>query len=222
MHPMIEKTKTAYWNFLDNKLAKIKQQQKISIWAGCIIALAAVFLFPFYLPKGKEIDKLSKENIYLQGEIQKVEAIANKLGEHKAERAAVDLQLKAAAMLLPKQQEIPNLLSSISEQGTSSGLEFVSFQPKPESKQEFYAIIPVSISVLGTYHKIGSFLDKLSKLNRIVSINNIALSSPQVLGKETVLTAALELVTYRFLSAAEQGAIEKTQTPVAASSNKRK
>ena len=222
MHPMIEKTKAAYWNFLDNKLAKIKQQHKYAIWAGCIIGLAALFLFPVYLPKNKEISKLDKENIYLQGEIQKVEAIANKLGEHKAERAAVELQLKAAAMLLPKQQEIPSLLTNISEQGTNSGLEFISFQPKAESKQVFYAVIPVAISVFGTYHKIGSFLDKLTKLNRIVSVNNIALSGPQVIGKETMLTATLELVTYRFLSAAEQESVGTKPTPAAASSNKRK
>lgn len=222
MPPLIERTKTAYWNFLDNKLAKIKQQHKYTIWAGCVIGLAALFLFPFYLPKNKEISKLDKENIYLQGEIRKVEAIANKLGEHKAERAAVELQLKAAAMLLPKQQEIPSLLTNISEQGTSSGLEFISFQPKPESKQEFYAIIPVAISVFGTYHKIGSFLDKLSKLNRIVSVNNITLSNPQVLGKETMLTATLELVTYRFLSAAEQEVAVTKPTPAAAAASKKR
>ena len=89
MPPLIEKTKTAYWNFLDNKLAKIKQQHKYAIWASCLLGLAALFLFPVYLPKNKEIGKLNQENVYLQGEIQKVEAIANKLGEHKAERAAV-------------------------------------------------------------------------------------------------------------------------------------
>ncbi|NTV12427.1 MAG: type 4a pilus biogenesis protein PilO [Desulfobulbaceae bacterium] len=220
MHPMIEKMKVAYWNFLDNKLAKMKQEHKYAICAGCVIGLSALFLFPFYIPKNKEIKKLNKENSYLKSEISKVEAIANKLDEHKAERAAVELQLKAAAMLLPKQQEIPSLLTNISEQGTNSGLEFVSFQPKPESKQEFYAIIPVTISVFGTYHKIGLFLDRLSKLNRIVSVNNITLSNPQVLGKEAMLTANLELVTYRFLSAAEQEPV--APKPTAASGKKRK
>lgn len=209
MSVQVEKIKIAYWNFLDNKLAPMKQQFKLVIWAGFIIVPTIIFLFLFYVPKSKEIDKLGKENEFLQSEIQKVEAIAGKLNEHKAERAAVELQLKAAAMLLPKQQEIPSLLTNISEQGTNSGLEIISFQPKGETRQEFYAIIPVAISVYGPYHRIGSFLDKISKLNRIVSVNNIALSSPQVIGVNAMLTANLELVTYRFLSAAEQ---EKPKT----------
>lgn len=200
----IENLKTAYWNFLDNKLAPMKQQLKLIIWASFIVVPSVLFLFLYYVPTSKQIDKLNKENLFLQGEIQKVEAIAGKLNEHKAERAAVELQLKAAAMLLPKQQEIPSLLTNISEQGTSSGLEFISFQPKGETRQEFYAIIPVAITVFGVYHRIGLFLDKLSKLNRIVSVNNITMGSPQITANNAKLSASLELVTYRFLSAAEQ------------------
>lgn len=206
MSAQIANIKTAYWNFLDNKLAPMKQQNKFAIWAGFIVVPAAIFFFLFYSPNSKQIDKLTNDNLYLQSEIQKVEAIAGKLNEHKAERAAVELQLKAAAMLLPKQQEIPSLLTNISEQGTNSGLEFIFFQPKSETHQEFYAIIPVSISVYGTYHKIGSFLDKVSKLNRIVAVNNITLGGTQVTGNDALLTAGLELVTYRFLSAEEQQA----------------
>lgn len=220
MHPQIEKMVNAYWNFIDNKLSKMKQQHKYTICAVCVLCLVSIYLFPFYLPNSKEISKLKDNNKFLRGEIQKVEAIAGKLSENKAEQAAVELQLKAAAMMLPKQQEIPTLLTNISEQGTNSGLEFISFQPKAESKKEFYAIIPIAISVYGTYHKIGSFLDKLSKLNRIVAANNINLTSPKIVGNEAMLTANLELVTYRFLSASEQEPV--AAKPTATASKKRK
>jgi len=222
MRLQFEGIKTAYWSFLDNKLAPMKQQHKYLIWAGFVVVPSVIFLFLFFMPTSKEIEKLRKENAYLQNEIQKVEAIAGKLNEHKAERAAVELQLKAAAMLLPKQQEIPSLLTNISEQGTNSGLEFISFQPKGESNKEFYAVIPVAISVFGTYHRIGLFLDKLSKLNRIVSVNNITLGVPQITGKDAMLTATLELVTYRFLSTAEQQATTAKPDAKAAKSGKKR
>ena len=131
------------------------------------------------------------------------------MDEHKAEKANVELQLKAAALLLPKQKEIPALLTNISEQGTSSGLEFNSFVPKAERKEKFYAVIPVAITVNGSYHNIGSFLDKISKLNRIVSVNNINLSKGGRSEGQMLLSATLELVTYRFLSVSEQQAAKK-------------
>jgi type IV pilus assembly protein PilO len=211
MHPQIEKFKRAYWDFLDHKLAPLKQQHKLAIWAVSLLVPVILFIFLIYTPNSEKLTMLDKNNIYLQGEIQKVEALAGKLDEHKAERAAVELQLKAASLLLPKQKEIPSLLTNISEQGSNSGLEFISFQPRDERNEQFYAMIPVAITVSGTYHKIGSFLDKISKLNRIVSVNNISLGSPKVTSGEVILTASMELVTYRFLSASEQQNVEPKQ-----------
>ena len=211
MHPKIEKIKRAYWDLLDNKLAPLKHQHKLAIWAVSLLVPLVLFAFLVYSPNSKEITKLKKNNQYLQGKIQKVEALAGKLDQHKAERAAVELQLKAASLLLPKQKEIPSLLTNISEQGSNSGLEFISFKPNNERTEQFYAVIPVSITVSGSYHKIGSFLDKISKLNRIVSVNNISLGSPKVSSIEVNLTANMELVTYRFLSPEEQKPPEPTK-----------
>ena len=204
MKEKITKLKKAYWAFLDDKVADLKKEYKLGIFAASILLPILLFYFLIYSPTTEEIKKLKSNNRYLNGEIQKVEAIADKLDEHKAEKERVELQLKAASLLLPKQKEIPSLLTNISEQGTSSGLEFVSFTPRPERMEKFYAIIPVGISVFGSYHKVGTFLDKVSKLNRIVSVNNITLTKSSQSGNEIQLSASLELVTYRFLNIAEQ------------------
>ena len=199
MQAQITKTKHAYTSFIDNKLTRLSQKHKTGIFVASILVPLLLFFFLFISPKNEEITKLKAANLVLNGEIQEVEAIADKLDEHKAEKAHVELMLKAAALLLPKQKEIPKLLTDISEHGTSSGLEFVSFTPKPERKKQFYAIIPIAIKVTGSYHNVGTFLDKVSKLNRIVSANNITLSGAKLVDNEMRLTASLELVTYRFL-----------------------
>lgn len=200
----MDKIKAVYWSFLDDKIANLNKQYKIAIFALSMIVPVLLFFFLFLSPKNQEIEKLLKNIRYLRGEIEKVEAIADKLEDHKAEKARVELQLKAASLLLPKQKEIPSLLTNISEQGTNSGLEFISFTPKGERREQFYAIIPVAISVQGSYHKIGTFLDKISKLNRIVSVDNISLGGAKATEGEALLNASLELVTYRFLSDEEQ------------------
>jgi type IV pilus assembly protein PilO len=209
MQEKITKIKQSYGTFVDNKLTRLSKNHKTAILAASFLIPLLLFFFLFYSPKNEEVAKLNKDNTYLRGEIEKVEAIADKLDEHKAEKERVELQLKAASLLLPKQKEIPSLLTDISEQGTSSGLEFVSFTPKPEKKEKFYAIIPVAITVNGSYHNIGVFLDQVSKLNRIVTANNIKLSGGKRSGDEMTLTASLELVTYRFLTAAEGSQVKK-------------
>lgn len=199
MREHTSKIKQAYTSFIDNKLTGLSQKHKMAILAASLLLPVLLFFFLFYSPTEKEITRLTNDNLYLNGEIQKVEAIADKLDEHKAEKAHVELMLKAASLLLPKQKEIPNLLTDISEQGTSSGLEFISFTPRPERQEQFYAVIPVAIQVSGSYHNIGTFLNKVSNLNRIVSVNNITLGGAKRSGNEMLLSASLELVTYRFL-----------------------
>ncbi|HSR35702.1 MAG TPA: type 4a pilus biogenesis protein PilO [Desulfurivibrionaceae bacterium] len=79
------------------------------------------------------------------------------------------------------------------------GLEFLSFQPKAEVPKEFYAEIPVDIAVSGPYHSVGVFLDKISKLPRVVSVVNLSMGSPSQVGKEMFLNSTFNLVTYRFI-----------------------
>ena len=199
MHNQISKTKQAYASFIDNKLTRLTKQHKAGIFVASLLVPLLLFFFLFLSPKNEEITKLRKANLDLSAEVQEAEATAAKIDEHKAEKAYVELQLKAASLLLPKQKDIPKLLTDISDHGTNSGLEFVSFTPSPDKKQKFYAVIPIAIQVRGSYHNVGTFLDKISKLNRIVSANNINLSGAKLVENQMRLTASLELVTYRFL-----------------------
>ncbi|PIQ45068.1 MAG: pilus assembly protein PilO, partial [Deltaproteobacteria bacterium CG12_big_fil_rev_8_21_14_0_65_43_10] len=47
---------------------------------------------------------------------------------------------------------------------------FLLFKPMPEVKRDFYAEIPVDIKVLGKFHDIVAFFNRVSKLTRIVNI----------------------------------------------------
>ena len=100
--------------------------------------------------------------------------------------------------MLPKTQEIPDLLRNISDLGKTTGLEFISFLPAQEIQKDFYAEIPINITLLGPYHNVGSFLDKVSKLDRIVTVDNIKMAQPKELTGEILLTSTCQLVTYRF------------------------
>ena len=92
MKQHIEKIKAAYWSFLDNQIANLKKEHKIAIFVTAMLTPVVLFFFLFYSPKNDEIKGLEKNNRYLKSEIQKVEAIADKLDEHKAEKNRVELQ----------------------------------------------------------------------------------------------------------------------------------
>ena len=51
---------------------------------------------------------------------------------------------------------------------------------KKEDPSGLYAEIPVDVEVGGGYHTIALFFDSVSKLPRIVNINNIKMGTPKV------------------------------------------
>ena len=199
----IKKIQAGFEKFLDSKVSLLDMKQKMLIAAAACILPCVAFFFLAYSPKTTEIQALETQKAGIEDEIRKVEKIARELDKHKAEMVEVQRQFSEASLLLPDEKEIPLLLTTISGQATASGLDVLSFKPLPEKPQPFYAEIPVDIAVQGSYHNVGVFLDRISKLPRIVSVNNIKMDSPKQMGGEMTLNSTFQLVTYRFLDPAE-------------------
>jgi type IV pilus assembly protein PilO len=109
-------------------------------------------------------------------------------------------QFKIVMRALPEKEEIPTLLTGISKAGTDSGLNFILFQPKPDEKKDFYAEIPVAMTVTGDYHGVATFFESVAGLNRIVTIRNIDMKPDK---ESTNLTTTCTAVTYKFIEASD-------------------
>ena len=205
-----DKLKGKFSSFLETKIVPLEVKYKVIIWVAAMLIPTAAFLFFYYFPKNDQISVLEKSKAKLEREIAEVKARVKELDKHKAEMAETEMLFQEASVLLPQKKEIPSLLTNISGLGTGSGLDFVSFQPKGEVAREFYAEIPVDISVRGPYHHIGNFLYQVSKLDRIVSVSNISLGSPTLEKGEMILTGKFTLVTYRFIEAGDTAATKNT------------
>lgn len=186
--------------FIEEKYVPLDQKVKLILPVVAIIGLLAGFYFLILAPKLEEIKKLETERVTLQAKVDKAEKEADNLEKNKAELKEAEQQFEAISVVLPKTKEIPALLTSISDHGTSAGLDFNSFTPGSETPKEFYAEIPISIKVNGPYHNVGYFLYQVSKLERIVTVKNITMGSPRKVEGEMLLSSSCNLLTYRFTS----------------------
>ena len=80
---------------------------------------------------------------------------------------------------LPDKTEVAGLLVDISQTGLSAGLEFELFQPRGEAPTEFYAELPISIKIKGSYHQMGEFVSGIAALPRIVTTHDIRIQKGQ-------------------------------------------
>lgn len=185
--------------FLESKTSKLTGKHKLLILLGACLLPVAVFALLVAMPALEEMESQNSRVASLTSEINRLRGVAAQLDLHKEEMAAVEEQLRQASLLLPEEREIPSLLTNISNLGTQAGLDFILFRPQNEARKEFYAEIPVDITVRGPYHNVGAFLDRISKLPRIVTVNNINMGSPTAVGNVMYLNTTFTLLTYRFI-----------------------
>ena len=171
---------------------------KIGLLALLVLAPIALFFFLFYQPNSDKIAGLAKNRDQLQREIQDLKQKERDKPMLVAQVAKVEEEFEEAAKMLPKDQEIPKLLKDISALGRNAGLDFLTFVPRPVTPRDFYDEIPVDIDIRGPYHSMGFFFDQVSKLDRIVSVTNTNMTSPEKVQGEMLLSSNCQLMTYRF------------------------
>ena len=180
------------------KVEKISKVQRTLIYLGTFIILIGPFIYFSYLPKLKKIDQLSKESESLNSQLVSARRQASQLQAWRDKEKKAAANFNIAKRALPQTKEIPTLLTSISESGQRAGLEFLLFKPQNERPKKFYAEIPVSMNVTGRYHDLAAFFDKVSRLPRLVNIDNIQLKAP---AKGDKLKTTCTAITYRFIEA---------------------
>ncbi|MHB8788522.1 MAG: type IV pilus inner membrane component PilO [Desulfobulbaceae bacterium] len=184
--------------FIDTKYIPLDNKIKLVIALVLIVAPIVLFYFFMYSPNVKRIQGLTTKQANLIAEIDKAKKAASELEKVKASIAETESLFKETALLLPQDKEIPALLRNISDLGKGAGLDFLSFRPGAEVPKDFYAEIPVDIQINGPYHNMGYFLDQVSKLERIVTVDNIQMGGGKKEGAEMLLNSTCRLKTYRF------------------------
>jgi len=182
------------------KVESLSKAQRIIISSIIFVLLVAIFGYFFYWPKFEQIGSLTTKIAGLEKKLATAKRNAAQLPKYRAEMKEKQARFNMAMKKLPEKEEIPSLLTSISDAGQAVGLDFLLFQPRNEKKKEFYAEIPVAISLRGDYHNLAVFFDQVARLNRIVNIENITMSRAKSKGKsDGELTAKCTAVTYKFI-----------------------
>ncbi len=182
------------------KIENLSKVQRIIISVGSFVVIAGIFIYFLYLPKYEKINSLKKQLTDLEQKLSTAKRNAADLKKFQAKMKEAEAQFNMAMKKLPETKEIPSLLTAISDSGQQVGLEFLLFEPKKEKKKEFYAEIPVAMSLRGDYHNLAIFFDQVARLNRIVNITNIQMARAKGKGKAAgELLAKCTAVTYKFL-----------------------
>lgn len=187
------------------RMSKIPVAQRVLVVVLAVLLLIAGNYIVFVSPTDDRIAAHDKEIRNLDNQLVSKRAIARDLTRYRVEVERLKQRLNEALTLLPNEAEIPELLQKIAALVEQSDCVMSTFEPQGEVVQGFYAKIPVKMKIIGNYHSIAVFYDKVAKLARIVNITDISLHGSRLENKKVVLDGEFLATTFK--------SVERAPTP---------
>lgn len=173
---------------------------KITVLVGMLLLLLLGGWWFFWSDQLAELEAKQNEEESLRQQYLEKKRQAINLDLYTQQLAEIDRSFGALLKQLPDKSEVEALLIEVNQAGLGRGLQFELFRPGAEVVKDFYAELPISVKINGSYHDLGAFAADIAKLPRIVTLNNISIA-PIKDGGGLTLDATTK--TFRYLDEEE-------------------
>ncbi len=209
---------------------RLPTSKKILLFAG--IGLVAGFLYYRLVYKSLDasVDTAKAAQKAAGDQNSALDNDAKLFAEFRAKKEEYDYIIRENQKALPTESEVPAFFETLERKITESGVEIIKWNKRPEEPVESFVKVPLEVELSGSFLQVkrffaslaekkqnGSSLDKGSEeRERIVSIENLALTTPAVRNREIILTAKFTAVTFRQADAVAPAAGGPSTAPSAA------
>lgn len=185
--------------------------QKTRLGAAAAILAALVVLYFFLVQQDQQAALTSAQAALQHTESERAEkfAYAANLPLYETRLTELTEQLGSARAMLPDAADVPQFLSQIGGIAREVNLVIERFEPQPELPHDFYAETRFAVTARGSYHELGSFLDRVSRMDRIVNVGGLSMVDPKALDQQVLVTGAFYLRAFRSLTAGEMEQAKK-------------
>src|SRR5579864_515878 len=157
-----------------SELSGIKQWG--AVLAGGALVTAALYFTFFKSQSDKNVaaqhalgDKI-RENNELESYRPKLKQIEQQLAELKQ-------QLEIEQRIVPDDKQVDGFITMLDAEAQKAGIEVRRYTAKPTVSKEYYTELPFDIELDGPYYSMLNFFDRVGKLERIVNISGLLVST---------------------------------------------
>jgi len=134
----------------------------------------------YYTVFKSQRDENASAQIKLQAKMREnaeLEAYKPKLADIERQVASLKQQLDIERRIVPDEKEVDNFMRMVGGEARKAGIEIRRYTARPVSAREYYTEVPFEVELDGPYYSMLGFFDRVSKLERIVNVNNLLVSS---------------------------------------------
>lgn len=190
--------------------AKLPAQKKAMVFVGIAALLGVLYWHFLWKPLKADLAQAEKDNASKAALNKKLADDIPKYDELKANMKTLTAVIQENQKALPTEAEVPAFFETLERKVRESGVEILKWKKLKEAPIETFVRVPVEIEISGTFMQIKRFFASLvqkgvnqavegqvEERERVVSIENLALTTPTVRNREIVLKAKFVAVTFR-------------------------
>jgi len=157
-----------------SELSGIKQW--LAVIAGGALVTGALYFTVFKGQSEKNtaaqhaLDDKIRENNELESYRPKLKQIEQQLAELKQ-------QLEIEQRIVPDEKQVDQFITMMGGEAQKAGVEVRRYAARETKSQQYYTEVPFDMELDGRYYDMLQFFDRVGKLERIVSISNLLVST---------------------------------------------
>ena len=197
-------------------LNKLPLIARIGVGAGLVLLVGVAYFVVFYGDIESSIKAAQGQEQQLRTGL--AEARKNEFAYQKDLAELTDRQHRQRELnkVLPVDTEYPSFLSAVQSVANVSGIGLTSWTPQPEVSEQFYARVPMKVTLIGRYHQVAKFFYGVGQLDRIINMENISLTDPKVQGDDVVVKTEALATAFRSVEDGKAPAVDKRGAAIGA------
>lgn len=166
-----------------------------------VLLIGGAYFVMFYQDVASAIEQSQQRSLDLGAELDRSEAAKAAYQKDLEEKARSEQEEREQKRVLPDESETPAFLASVQSVATISGVTLTSWSPMDETSLEFYAKIPMKLTLTGRFHQIAKFFYEVGHIDRIINAENIQIKSPKSTDDAVDVQVECLATAFRALSA---------------------
>jgi type IV pilus assembly protein PilO len=185
-------------------MANFSELSGIKQWGAVIVGGAVVTAALYFTVFKSQNEKNTAAQHALEDKItenNELESYRPKLKQIEQQLAELKQQLEIEQRIVPDEKQVDQFITMMGAEAQKAGIELRRYKAKDTKSQQYYTEVPFDLEMDGPYYSALNFFDRVSKLERIVNISNLLVSTTKSTGgtvKHTYAYAPNESIVASF------------------------
>ncbi|HET9309408.1 MAG TPA: type 4a pilus biogenesis protein PilO [Candidatus Sulfotelmatobacter sp.] len=161
-------------------MANFSELSGIKQWGVVILGGAVVSAALYFLVFKSQDQKNTADQHALEDKIKEnneLESYRPKLKQIDQQLAELKQQLEIEQRIVPDEKQVDTFMTMLDGEAQKAGVELRRYLAKDVKSQQYYSEVPFDLEIDGPYYSVLNFFDRVSKLERIVNVSNLAVAT---------------------------------------------